>query len=374
MPLITHPRNGPSLIHCEPVSKARPIGMADIEAIAAKLEPGLRKVLFDALQSLSDGVDLAALVDAIKTGSTANVVSVLEAFAPKGWAAAVENALVNAVTGAGVLAAADIARLTRVDFRFGVLNPQLVSWMQSYSFGLIAEIGNRTREGIRAAAIAGMKDGRNPIDVARDIKAIVGLTDRQTKAVANYRKELETFHLKRTAPGWGVGKPIDRVNGRQVLRVGEDGEPKDGIAERRLRDFRFDAKLQAALDTKKPLDPKVIDKMVDAYARKYRRYRSEMIARTEAMRATNMGVQDAWRQAVDANVMPEGLLRRRWIVGKDERTCEACNSVPRLNPKIGVKFKQPFATQKGPVHLPPLHPNCRCTVVVRLMEPSQVAE
>jgi hypothetical protein len=29
-----------------------------------------------------------------------------------------------------------------------------------------------------------------------------------------------------------------------------------------------------------------------------------------------------------------------------------------MNPKRGVKFDQPFATGKGPVMLPPLHPNC----------------
>ena len=122
-----------------------------------------------------------------------------------------------------------------------------------------------------------------------------------------------------------------------------------------------------------PFTPAQLDKMVAASARKYRQFRSQTIARTEALRATNFGVQDAWRQLIEAGGAPEALVRRQWVVAKDERLCDVCAPVPGLNPKRGVPFAQPFATPVGPLMMPPAHPNCRCTVFIRRFEPEQLS-
>ena len=114
--------------------------------------------------------------------------------------------------------------------------------------------------------------------------------------------------------------------------------------------------------------------MVAAYERKYLRYRSQTIARTEALRATNFGVQDAWRQAIATGKATESLVRRQWVVAKDERLCEVCAPIPKLNGKRGVPFGQPFATPKGPVMMPPLHPGCRCSLYLKQYEPEQLTE
>jgi hypothetical protein len=204
---------------------------------------------------------------------------------------------------------------------------------------------------------------------------VIGLTDRQAQAVKNFRKELETFHLRRSAGGYNLGGKISRApGGAQVYALDEDGQLKDGILERRLRDFRFDGQLQRAMQQGKPLTPAQIDKMVEAYARKYLKYRSETIARTEALRTTNFGVQDAWRQAIASGTVPEENIRRQWVLSRDERLCSLCAPVPRMNPKLGVAFGQPFATPKGAQMLPPLHPNCRCTIWVQPFEPAQLQD
>ena len=132
--------------------------------------------------------------------------------------------------------------------------------------------------------------------------------------------------------------------------------------------------MQRAMQTGKPLTPEQIDKMVAAYARKYKAFRARTIARTEAIRANNMGIQDAWRQAIESGKVSESLVRRQWIVARDERLCEICAPIPRLNPKVGVKQGQPFATPKGPMSMPPAHPNCRCTMVIRMWEASDLQE
>jgi hypothetical protein len=362
----------PGASHRYTIAKAKPEQLSEIEALARKAEPKLAKAILELIKKMQDSIDLDAVIAALKAGDVAKVAALITAAETAASEAAIVTAIQDAAWAAGALTATMSGNFSTVAFAFDRLNPRLIDWLKAYSFGLIKEIKATTREAIREKLMAGMTAGDNPITTARDIKTVVGLTRRQAKAVENYRKELESFHLKRSAKAYGLGNKIDRVNGRQVFKPGEDGTPKDGIDQRRLRDFRSDGKLKAAMETGKPLTPAQIDKMVAAYSRKYQQYRAQTIARTEALRTTNFGVQDAWRQIIEKGGAPEALVRRKWIVARDERTCEVCAPVPKLNPPKGVPFSQPFNTPSGAVMLPPLHPNCRCTVVIRRYEAEQL--
>lgn len=345
------------------------------EAVATRFEPKLADAIMSAFTEQAAALDLDALADAIEAGDVSKVLSMLDLDPSLAAMRTVTPVVQETTYAGGVAATATISawKPTRLTVLFDTLNPRLTQWLQTYNLALIRQINEGTREGVRQYLVAGMQAGRNPKAVAREIKEIVGLTDRQARAVYNFRRELEEFHLRRTGGGYGIGRRIDRVNGTQVLRPGADGKPKDGINERRLRDFRFDRQLGRAVSSGKPLSQQQIDKMVAGYARKYRAYRSRTIARTEAIRATNVGVQEAWHQAIQSGVVPEGLTRKKWIVATDERTCEVCGPIPSMNPAIGVKHGRPFQTPQGPVDLPPVHPNCRCTIFYRVYEPSQVS-
>jgi hypothetical protein len=360
---------------CVSVSKAsRREDMTEAEKIAAKLEPKLARAFFKLLATMQEAVDLQALADALASGDIGKVLSLI-VNADTGMAdEEVEQIIQEAVWGGAALAASQInARVTGAYFAFDRLNPRLISWLKGYSLSLIRQITDETKESIRDKLISGMTSGSNPVEVAREIKGAIGLTTRQQKAVSNFRKELQTFHERKGAKAWNLGGKIDRVNGRQVFKPGADGTPKDAVDERRLRDFRFDGQLQRAMGTGKPLSKEQIDRMVAAYERKYLRYRSEVIARTEALRTTNYGVQDAWRQAIETGKVVESQVRRMWIVAKDERLCSVCAPIPGMNPKRGVPFGKPFSTPRGPAMVPPIHPNCRCTLFLRQWEPEQLA-
>ena len=231
---------------------------------------------------------------------------------------------------------------------------------------------------MRQTVTDGLVAGKNPRAVARDVKQTVGLTDRQAKAVLNFRRELETFHARKTAAGWNLGAKVSRApGGSQTFAVDADGNPLDGVMERRLRDFRFDRTLANAMKTGKPLKPEQIDKMVEAYQRKYLQYRAQTIARTEALRSLNAGQRLAWTQAVEQGIVQGSLIRRRWVVAKDERTCPTCRPIPRMNEGeegFGIGVDEEFRTPAGPMRLPPAHPNCRCTVFVRVIEESMVGQ
>ena len=351
------------------LQKVEKATVADIEALAASYEPKITKAVLAMLEEQSAALDLDKLAAALASGNVGAVMAMLvETFGT------LSDALEDAVWAAGLATATVINATTvgGVSFTFHRLNPFLIHWMQNYTLGLIREINASTRDSVRMAITTGIQSGKGPIEQARQIKQIVGLTKTQAQAVANFRAELEGFHQKQTAGGWNLGGQISRRNNRQVFALGPDGKPKDGILQRRLRDFRYDKTLNEALTSGKPLSAAKIDQMVAAYARKYRQFRAQTIARTESMRAMNMGVQEAFRQAVIDGKLSESQIRRFWKVAKDERTCETCAPVPKLNPD-GVMFGEPFKTPKGPVTLPPLHPNCRCHVFIKHLEPEELA-
>lgn len=255
-------------------------------------------------------------------------------------------------------------------FQFDALNPKVTQFLDKYELDLIVEIDDKTREGIRHIVNQGLKNGANPRDTARDVRQIVGLTERQAAAVGAYRKQLQTFHEKKSASRMNLGGKVSRAaGGAQTFAVDGSGKPLDGIFDRRLRDFRYDKQLQAAMDSGKPLTPQQIDKMVEAYARKYRRYRSEMIARTESLRATNAGILASWQQAAQAGLVDEEAMRKTWLTAKDERTCPICLPMPALNrgaEGYGIHLNVQFNTGHGyGVQMPPLHPACRCTIFIR---------
>lgn len=342
------------------------------EAIAFQLEGRIRRAVLAALNEMTDEVTLRQIVTLLESGKAGDILALIDTSKLGGAIESIKAEFVAAVAAAGANAArAPVLR--GVGFMFDVLNPRLVDWMQQYSFGLVRDIDAGTKEGIRAALVQGMAEGKGPLDTARQVRSVVGLTERQAKAVLNYRKELETFHLRRTGGGYNVGGKIDRVHGTQVYRPLEDGTPKDGITERRLRDFRYDGQLNRAMESKTPLKPEQIDKMVAAYQRKYLKHRAETIARTESIRANNIGVLDAWRQAIASGKIPEAQVRKSWLVARDERLCKVCQPIPGLNPKMGLPLGQAFQTPKGPIVAPPIHPSCRCALNVRMYETHELA-
>uniref|UniRef100_A0A6M3K349 Putative capsid morphogenesis protein n=1 Tax=viral metagenome TaxID=1070528 RepID=A0A6M3K349_9ZZZZ len=109
------------------------------------------------------------------------------------------------------------------------------------------------------------------------------------------------------------------------------------------------------------------------------KYRSLLIARTETIRASN----GAARMAYEQSGVVEGM---EWLVTRDDRTCPFCMSMSGkiigldevffdLGDKLTVgagKDKSTIVFDYEAVEHPPLHPNCRCTVIPRIYEEYQL--
>jgi hypothetical protein len=314
---------------CEAVSKAGKGTLSEIEALAEKLEPSLARAIRDMLKDHVAGIDLDALAEALKAGETYRVLDMVGEVDPV-KAASVKEQLQNAVWQGGALAT-QAPVFNEARFAFNRLNPALISWLENYNLNLIRDVNRGTVESVRSVLIEGMTAGRNPIDQARRIKQVVGLTPSQAKAVQNYRKELETFHLKRSAKSWGLGNERSKQSGVEVMRVdAKTGKPVDGIEARRLRDQRYDGALKQAMEKRQPIAPEKIDKMVDRYQERMLQNRARTIARTECLPANTL---------VDAAMVRTAY--RRWYDG------EMVEVVTRDGRKLSATPNHPMLTRRG---------------------------
>lgn len=356
---------------CEVIGKAaKP---SDIEALAAKLEPALAKAVRDLLQDHVARVDLDALEEAIKSGQTWKVLDIVGSVDPV-KAGAVKDALQNAVWAGGGLAAAQEPVFREVKFAFNRLNPALLRWIEGYELNLIRDVNDKTREAVRQVLTKGMREGRNPIDQARAIKTSVGLTPRDALAVDNYEAFLKDVHNRRSVKAMGLGNERSTVSGVAVRAVDEKGRAKDGINQWRSRDLRYDPQIKRAMETKTPLKPEQIAKMRTRFAERLLQNRSRTIARAENIRTLNVGVHEAWRQAIEDRKVRGDLVRKFWRDSKTERECMECIMLAKEQPKRGIGFDEYFISSvtKRSYKLAPAHPNCLCSVRFRLFEAEQL--
>jgi len=100
------------------------------------------------------------------------------------------------------------------------------------------------------------------------------------------------------------------------------------------------------------------------------RYRSQLIARTETIRASNGAAKMAYRQSE----VVEGM---EWLTTKDDRACQWCNSMNGKTISLNENFfnlgdkltvgegdnKSTMVFDYEDVGYPPLHVQCRCAVI-----------
>ena len=207
---------------------------------------------------------------------------------------------------AGVSAAAQIGGWKPgLSLAFDLTNPRAVAWATAHAARLITEIGDETKAAVRAAITRAMRGDLTVRQVARYVHEIVGLTSKQEQAV------------------YGV----------------------------------FDRALEAGLDKADALAESQV------YAMKLRRYRSEVIARSEVLRAENAGQSLLWQQAKDAGYVP-GLVQV-WLATNDELQCDICERMHEQTAEIGAPWIDP---ETGDTYDVPQDAHCQCRCASALTE------
>lgn len=311
-----------------------PDGYEWLLEIADKAAPAVKIAFLEALRRARGAISQAALDDAV---ARADVAAAMRALGlddlPSLIQPAIAAPLENAVIASGRETASRLGGV-RIGMSFNLTNPNTISFLQSYDLGLIRQISDETREGIRRIITDAFRNGGHPYVQARFIRDSIGLTDDQAAKVQNFRMLLE-------------------------------GKDRAALT-RALRDRRHDRTLDQALGVNRTreLSPDQIDVMVGRYRNRWLDYRAKNIARTETMRASNVAQRLAWGQAADKGLLDRATVRQFWLVTPDDRLCIYCAAVPDMNPD-GVPLDGFFKTPLGPVMDGPLHPQCRCTAYIR---------
>lgn len=84
-----------------------------------------------------------------------------------------------------------------------------------------------------------------------------------------------------------------------------------------------------------------------------KRFEAKRIARTEVARAMNYGREIGYKRS-------SLVTHKQWLVAWDDRLCEQCRPLANQIAPLGAEF---MAQTGAKVLNPPLHPNCRCTIL-----------
>lgn len=289
--------------------------------IATRFEPKMRVALRGAFEQMRGLIPEKQILEALQTQGYGGVLRLIDEADYSGALNGFRDEIENAAAESGRVFIETIpgAAIVNPAFRYSTVNPGTAEFVRNYSLNLIRQISNNTREAARNSIEADAIAGRGPKDTARNFRNTVGLTAKQERAVRRYRESLST---------------LDR----------------DALA-RALRDKRFDPSVLRAIESGAALKPDQIDKMVGRYQERYVKYRSEVIARTESLRAASVGQHAAMRQALAQRAVDDTQLRRFWVFARDSRTRDAHRAIPGMNPN-GVRLDEPYQSPLGPIMFP----------------------
>ena len=194
-------------------------------------------------------------------------------------------------------------------FKFDAARPEAAQWAAKESGNLIREVTEDQINVVRDLASRASMGEFTGVQTARSLRDHIGLTQRQSGWVDNFRSR--TFS-EQISQGRSLSDALTRT-----------------------------------------------DSLTDKYSDRIHRYRSEMIARTEILRASHEGRRQAWGQGIrEGYISPND--RKYWSANDDDRICEDCSS-------MSVKYDQSnaiFIGEEFEMGEPPIHPMCRCDIVL----------
>lgn len=291
-----------------------------------------------AVADLQDEIDLDELADLIEQGRHDEAIERLTHAAERLGTETNISFMTAGQSAAEFLSRAGVGRIV-----FNVVNTLAVAAMQANRLDLVREFTAEQRRATQTAILSGIEEGIGPRAQARNFRQSIGLTERQWAAVSNYRRAL-------TAVG---------TNDRAVA---------DALS-RDLRDKRFDRTVRAAVARQRPIPTAKIERMVERYTQRFLKYRSEVIGRTEALRAVHQGNEEAYRQAIESGVLDPDRLRRTWetrLDGRERDTHLMLNGQEK-------RWGEPWITRHGAIRYPgdPEAPavetiQCRCALATRI--------
>lgn len=268
-----------------------------LRILAGRVQGDIFRYLMESLRFLKDQVDIDELVRVIGKEDPLGYVDASGIENIKGIISGLDLEISNGL----ILGGRSAARELGMDLSIDLTRASVTKWKEKYLNGLVSDIGNNSKAAVKYIIEEGIDKNRHPLKIARDVKNGIGLNDRLSIAVARKRSALEAA----------------------------------GVPEAR------------------------IEKTIARYHEKLLKYRAEMIARTESVRAINHGKLEMWKQLKDGGSLPPSAVKI-WLTSIDEKVCPICRPLHYTQKKLGEEFESNGFSSEAP----PIHTTCRCTLIV----------
>lgn len=306
-----------------------------LDALVQKMKPKMRRRFIEVVRLLRNERTLAELADMISTGQIEEALISAQIAALR-----LGNTWGEIYITSGTATGNFVGNSLEAIVDFDRVNNRAMNVMQQNQLRLIREFVSEQRRATRQAIASGIERGMNPRQLAREFKQSIGLTSYQQQIVSNYRTQLET------------------LNGRALGR--------------KLRDGRFDSTVRRAIEEGKNLTTAQIDNMVARYSARFVSYRSEVIARTESLRAVHQGSHEMYSQAVENGDLDITELQREWDTAEDGRERDTHRAMDGQRRGLLEPFVSPSGAtlmQPGDSNAPPEESvQCRCAVQTRFTD------
>lgn len=289
---------------------------------AGRLTPELVAQMLKAFRVIRESYSETILSNLIATGRIDDVLErafseqlLNTAFAP------VRERMQKGVRDSFVSFAKDLPKKQgTIGVTFDVLSPDVISAMKELDTKVIQTLKDDVRETVRQRMVVGIQAQETPRKIAKDLRNVIGLAPNQELAVRNFESALR-----------GDGNPLGY----------------------KLRDKRFDKTI-----AKGDLSEDQIQKMTDAYRKRFIAHNASTNARTMALDAQKQGQKLSWQQAIDSGIVDGDRLRKTWVGVKDDRERPEHLAMEGET----VPFDQPFSNGEDVPGESTF--NCRCITKV----------
>jgi hypothetical protein len=266
--------------------------IALVRARTRRMEPRMREAYVRAVQQLRRELSVDVIVRAIEAGRIESVVTQpmldrafmsmraeLQRDVQEGFRYGVKG-----LPGGGVVAGT-------VGVQFNFMSPLLRQAMQELDARVLSFASDAVRETVRQHLLNAMQAGVSPVQAARSVRDVIGLTPYQERIVQNFEQKLRS------------------------------GTPRMALENAR-RDKRFDRTIKKAAKEGTDLTEAQIQTMTRAYTSRFIAYHAETIARTATLQAYAKGQELAIREAIAVGVVDESRAIKRWVTVGDSKVRE----------------------------------------------------
>jgi len=319
----------------------RSTGSDRVKAAIDRVEPDLRRRFLQALAAVRTDKNLRHLAQLVEAGKYDEALAFVD-----GALTIFADHAITARIYVGQSEAAWLANSLDAAVSFDITNVRAVQMMTQARLRLVQGLEGEARTVVRQAMIDGLRAGLNPRQVAIGMRDSLGLTENLQRAVENYRRLLTE-------------------------------DPREALS-RTLRDRRFDRTVRRAASGDATLTPEQIDRMVARYRDRAIKYRAEMVARTESLRAVHEGADTLLEQAVGQGLLERRRLVSKWVTAGDHRVRDSHWLMSGQLRMLGDAFisgngyalrypGDPSAPASETIH-------CRCRKVTRVLAPGKVLD